>query len=438
MDGSLNGRIIPIRDISASDEGAWRDLAGRAVEPNPFYEPDCVIPAARHQAFGAEINLAVAEREGRFFGCVPIRSIRRWKFPYPVVTSQIRRMGYLGTPLVDPEAGPDAAGALLEVIAAQRRPLDSRIFLLDTSAADGPVADYVRTAATRLRFPLCAYESWERGKLERLETPDYDQAHSSKMRYNLRRQHRLLADRLGTEVALVDRTADPTALFEYVKLEADGYKTAKGVAMTTVAGEPEYFVDMCQRFTAAGRLHVLALQAGDRAIAMEIWVRGGEGLFMIKISYDERYKRFGPGVLLQTEAMRYFHEHTDASWIDTCTSEGNELLLRLYPDRRKMEMLSVVLGSSVIDQAVVKGFVTVRPLHKRWYEWQNRKIKTGPKDADRIAEAPQANQAPEHPKLLPGREQSGIQIVRSLVHKRTLGHQGNRRRRQPRREKQPQ
>ena len=220
-------------------------------------------------------------------------------------------MGYLGTPLVDPEDGPRAAEALLEVIATTRTPLDSRIFLLDTSAADGPVAGYFRTAAARLGFALRAYETWERGKLERLETPTYDRVHSSKTRYNLRRQHRLLAEDLGTEVALVDRTADPTALAEYVELEAQGYKATEGVAMTTVPGEPEYFVDMCRRFAEAGRLHVLALQAGDKPVAMEIWVRGGEGLFMIKISYDERYKRFGPGVLLQTEAMRYFHEHTD-------------------------------------------------------------------------------------------------------------------------------
>ena len=88
---------------------------------------------------------------------------------------------------------------------------------------------------------------------------------------------------------------------------------------------------------------------------MEIWVRGGDGLFLMKISYDERYKRFGSGVLLQMEAMKYFHEKTDASWIDTCTSEGNELVLRLYPARRKVEMLAMILGPSVVDRSVVAG-----------------------------------------------------------------------------------
>ena len=373
----LNGRIIPIRGISASDERAWRDLAERAAEPNPFYEADCVIPAATHQTFGAEINLAVAEQDGRFFGCVPIRAVHRWKFPYPVVTTQVRRMGYLGTPLLDPDGGTDAAEAILREIAKTRRSLHSRILLIDTSGADGPVADLIRSAAKQVGFPLRSYESWERGKLERLDSPTYDRVHSSKTRYNLRRQRRLLEEETGAEVCLVDRTADPTALAEYVALEARGYKASQGVAMSTVPGEPEYFVDMCSRFADKGRLHVLSLQAGDKAVAMEIWVRGGDGLFLMKISYDERYKRFGPGVLLQMEAMRYFHEKTDASWIDTCTSEGNDLLLRLYPARRKVEMLAIILGPSMVDRSVVAGFVAARPLHNRWYDMTHREVKTG-------------------------------------------------------------
>ena len=171
---------------------------------------------------------------------------------------------------------------------------------------------------------------------------------------------------------LVDRTADPVAVDEYIALEARGYKGAQGIAMTAVPGEPEYFADMCRRFAAAGRLRLLALQAGDQLLAMEIWVRGGQGLFMFKISYDDHYARFGPGVILQTEAKQVFHDETDAQWIDTCSSEGNESLLRLYPERRRIEMLAVILGKSVVDRAVVALFEAARPLHKRWYELRRR------------------------------------------------------------------
>jgi len=369
----LDGRIIRIRGISAADEAAWRDLAERAAEPNPFYEADCIIPAALHQTYGDRICLAVAEDGGRFYACVPVMATNRWKFPYPVITSQVRRMGYVGAPLVDPEAGSEAMAKVLGVVSEQRSILRSRIFLLDTTYADGPVSDYVREAARALDLPIRGYESWERGVLFRAPEPDYDRWRSSKSRYNLRRQRRQLSEELGAEVRLVDRTGDPVALKEYVELESQGYKGAQGVAMANVAGEPEYFLDMCNRFALAGRLHVLTLQAADQVLAMEIWARGGEGLFMFKISYDERYGRFGPGVLLQTEAMSYFHHHTDASWIDTCSSADNELLLRLYPGRRRIEMVSIVLSRSILDRAVVSGFVMARPLHHRLYRMTHAK-----------------------------------------------------------------
>ncbi|MGO9342683.1 MAG: GNAT family N-acetyltransferase, partial [Acidimicrobiales bacterium] len=121
-------------------------------------------------------------------------------------------------------------------------------------------------------------------------------------------------------------------------------------------------------FAKAGRLHVMSLEAGGRNVAMEIWLRADEGMFLIKISYDERYSRFGPGVVLQMEAMQYFHSHTDARWIDTCTSPDNELLLRLYPDRRRIESRFIVLGRSPVDRAVIRTFTAARPLHHRLYQ----------------------------------------------------------------------
>jgi Acetyltransferase (GNAT) domain len=356
-----------VGEITAVDELAWRELASRAVEPNPFCEPDCLIPAAKHQVYGAEINLVVAERDGRFFACLPVRAVKRWKFPYPIFTSQVRRMNGMGTPLVDPLGNAEAVAQMLRLLREHKRMFKGRIFVLDTSGADGPVSGYMRTASKLLGFPLRAYESWERGKLIRRPDGDYEHLHSTKSRYNLGRQKRLLRELLGEEVRLVDRTNDPDAISDYIRLEASGYKGRDGTAMATVPGEPEYFTEMCERFRATGRIYILGYQTSAELVAMEVWIRGGDGFFLMKISYDERYSRFGPGVLMQTDAIRYFHQ-TDANWIDTCTSAGNELLMRLYPGRRKMEMLSIVLGRNPLDRLVIWLFVTLRPLHRRIHD----------------------------------------------------------------------
>lgn len=364
----IRGRIVTVRKISPADERAWRELAARAMEPNPFFEPDCLIPAAAHQTFGEEIRLVVAEQEGRFLACFPVRHVRRWKFPYPILTSQVRRMGYLGTPLVDPEGGTEAVAALLGALVGLRRTATARLLVIDGMTGEGPVSDLLREAAARLDLPMRVFETHDRGMLVRRDEPTYDNVHSSKTRYNIRRQRRLLEKELSSDINLVDRADDPSAIAEYIEMEASGYKARTGVAMTTVPGEPEYFSEMCERFAKVGRLHVLALEAEGRTLAMEIWLRAGEGLFLMKISFDEKYSRFGPGVLLQMAAMQYFHANTDTTWIDTCTSPDNTLLLRLYPDRRRIESLFVVLGRSPVDRAVIRTFTAARPLHNRLYQ----------------------------------------------------------------------
>ncbi len=363
----MSSRILQVCEVGAEDERAWRDLAERAAEPNPFYEPDCLIPASAHQVFGNDIRLAVAELDGRFYGCVPFRAASRWKFPYPILTSQVRRMNGLGTPLIDPEMGVDAATALFKALAYERSALHGRIFVLDTSGADGPVALYLREAARRLGFWLCAYETFDRGMLVRSDGPEYEKTVSYKSRRNLRRQMRLLGEAVGTQVDVVDRSKDLAGIDDYIALEALGYKSKKGIAMSTVPGEPAYFKEMCSRFAASGRLRLLALQAGPQTVAMQMWITGREGAFLIKGSYDETYAQFGPGVLLHTLAIDFFNKETDSEWMDSCTGPDHKLLFRLWKNTRPIEMVAIVLGPSRFDRSVIKAFVAARPLHRRYY-----------------------------------------------------------------------
>ena len=144
------GRLIHVRDISAGDEESWRQLADRAVEPNPLCEPDCVIPAARHLSHGADIALVVAEEGGRFQACVPIRPVPRWyNISYPIAANKVRRSTYVGTPLVDASAGTTAMATLLTTLADRRAALGYRLFGLDSLREGGPVAHHLRTTRPR-------------------------------------------------------------------------------------------------------------------------------------------------------------------------------------------------------------------------------------------------------------------------------------------------
>jgi hypothetical protein len=368
----MQGRILNVKSVSAADEAAWRDLGQRAVEPNPFYEPDCLIPAAEHQSFGSEIDLVVAEDDGRFYGVLPIRRVKRWRgLPYPMVTTQVRRMTYLGTPLIDDSCGIEAVRAILGALVEQRKSGGSRVLVIQ-ELADGPTAALFRTAASELGLPLVVFESFERGFLTRHDPPAWQTAHSTRTLRNLQRKQRNLGKEMGGVAEIVDRGTDPQAIEDYTALEASGYKAEVGVAMATVKGEPEYFRDMCLRFAADKRLHLLSLTDGTKTAAMICWLRSGDTLLQFKWSYDEQYAKHSPGILLHTEAIRYFDEQTDARCLDTCTWGENEMINRIYPDRRTIVSYFIPLSSSLRDRLVVNAFVKLRPLHRKVFEMIRR------------------------------------------------------------------
>ena len=199
------------------------------------------------------------------------------------------------------------------------------------------------------------FESFDRGLLRRQHPSGYELAHSPRTFRNLRRKQRNLGKALGGPVEVIDRGNDPAAIDDYIDLEASGYKADTGVAMVTVPGEPEYFRDMCRRFSDAGRLHMLSLSDGHKTAAMIAWVRAGDSLFQFKWSYDEAYSRFSPGLLLHTEVMRQFQECTDADLLDTCTWAENEMINRLYPDRRHIVSYFILLKADRRDEIGDQG-----------------------------------------------------------------------------------
>lgn len=361
-------RTVRLRELSDRDERAWRDLALRAAEPNPFMEPDCLVPASLHQPFGAEMEVVLAESEGRAYACIPVRAVRRQhRFLGPFLTTQVRCTIECGTPLVDAERGVEALAAIFLALSERRKITKSRVLVIPKVSADGPVFEALQTAARIAGFPFVVYDSWERGLLKRGPDPGYERSFNAHQRRSLRRMRRRLEEELGTEPHLVDQTSDPAAVERFLRLEGSGYKAKTGVAMVTQTGEADLFRDLCRRFAATGRLHIFGLVAGGRTVAMEVWLRGGDGLFRFRTGYDERYARHGPGLQLQVAAMEHFHVATDASWIDTCTGRDNEMALRLYPDRRRAALIFVPLSKNPLDWAVLRSLKALRPAHQWAY-----------------------------------------------------------------------
>jgi len=108
--------VVPLREVQAGDVQRWRELAAVALEPNPFFEPEYLLPQARALGELNQVALAVATDGDAWIGCMPIRRRRSWR-RIPLPNSSIWRgapalPALVGTPLISSVHPHDAAAAL--------------------------------------------------------------------------------------------------------------------------------------------------------------------------------------------------------------------------------------------------------------------------------------------------------------------------------------
>jgi CelD/BcsL family acetyltransferase involved in cellulose biosynthesis len=329
-------RLTPFNSLSTADVQAWRSLAENAADPNPAYEPDFVSAAVT--ADGADRpSLLIAERDGEWIGCLPVRGVG------PFGLSNWRHsLSRLGTPLAHRATVDEFAAELVGGIGGRNR----HRFLLLREATEGQTTTAIRAALARTRRSAAIFEkSVERAALRRGDG-DPTARIKPKRRKEVEKKRARLAAELGGELEVLDRSTDPAAVKDFLRLEAAGWKGAGGTAMQT-AGQGEAFRMLCASYAGAGRLQLLALQAGQRPVAMLCNLGMGNALFNLKVTYDEELRRFAPGIQLEVETMRIFAESRTEDVFDSCADPGNDLLNRLWPDRLRSTTMLIGPGGPV-------------------------------------------------------------------------------------------
>jgi len=332
----VRAHSIGVDGISAADLERWRELAGRAVEPNPFFEPEYVLPLARGVGELAAVQLLVIGEGSEWRACLPIHSGRFHHMPLPSVSAWRGHYlyGLLGTPLIAPDRPAETLDALVGALLAQRGIWFAGI---DTVSLDGPLAPALGEVLESLRPAPMYLERYERAALRRRPEPTYlEEALSAKKRKELRRQRRRLGEALGGEPEVVERASDDAAYDEFIALEAAGRMNERGVVLAADEGHARFFREMCRAFADLGRLQVASLRVGDETVATQVNLVAGDTIYGIKIAYDERWAAYSPGIQLEVEMVAAFHERSDARLVDSCAAPNNVTFNRLWPDRREL------------------------------------------------------------------------------------------------------
>jgi len=343
----LRARRLPLTEVTPDDIVRWDRLSRNAAEPNPFFEPACLLPAVRHLG-DAGASLLVIEDEQAWRACLPVRTLRLAGRPAGLTTWRHAHC-FLGTPLIDACAIAPAARALLGQLLDQA---PARHVVLERMAADGPVANALRAAMKEVGLTTVLETVHERALLARRPAGDCPDSLGSHHRRELNRLGRRLQTELGGKRSVADEAGHEDAVDAFLSLERSGWKGRNETALGSAPGHAAFFRELCRGFEAEGRLQLLTLYMGERRVAMKCNLYSGAGGFCFKIAYDDELARCSPGVQLERENMRIFRDERVEPWQDSCADPDNTMINRLWPDRRRF--ITVVLARGVVRAAFLR------------------------------------------------------------------------------------
>ena len=327
---------------------ALDDLATDTLERNVFYESILAEPAARSLGTGRQLEFVFVYRSDpgaprrppQLVGFFPFERIARYRgLPISALVSFTHAHCF-----VRRAAAGQTLAAVFDWLAGES---GAKLVELRSIAADGPVHQLLVEELHARRRPF-----WLGGWSTRaLFQPSHDAesylrgAVSGSALKEVRRKEKRLRD----QGRLVWRELEPGEdarpwLTDFLRLEASGWKGRGKSALACRDDEREFFISAAVAAHERGRLMLLGLFLDDRPLALKCNFLSGDGGFAFKIAFDEAYRAFSPGFLLEVENVRRLHQRPEVRWMDSCADAQHAMINRLWPGRRTMATVLFATG----------------------------------------------------------------------------------------------
>lgn len=269
----------------------WRQLAAE-VHAAPFLWPGWT--AAWLDAFGADgFSVCTVWRDAQLVGVLPTLVGER------VIASPTNDQ----TPVFGPLAIDEAAAAALVAGVLGRRPYRLNLGYMDP--------DDILTAFCIAALHHGGYRQLPQQTLHAPFTnlsSDWDtfSARFSKNRRKaLRRTERRLREQGELRVEVCDGGSDlDDRLSEGFRVEASGWKGEQGTAIAARPAHRDFYTQVARWAADHKWLQLVFLRLDDRPIAFEYVLRHNDVMYDLKGGYDEKYRAWGPGILLMMKMVQ--------------------------------------------------------------------------------------------------------------------------------------
>jgi hypothetical protein len=340
----------------------WRELAGRAIEPNGYYLPEWELAVNALAPGRGGVSMLAAWRDGpspRLIGLMPVVSLwRAYRIPLPALVSA-HPYGTLCTPPLDRDLAGEAATRLMQ----QARQAGARALILRDMSLEGAAMTAISDALGSSGLRPHVLQSRQRACLDASRDGDQllQEALGARKLKELRRQRNRLAEH-GSVAFEVARTSDEVsaALEVFLALEASGWKGQRGTAMIQRGGDANFIRRAAIALSGHRQCEVVMLRAGDTPVAAAIVLRHLDRAFYFKLGVDERFAKFSPGVQLTLDLTRHLCADPAITSADSTASPDHPMINPIWRGRLAIGDVLIPLRPNDPMVSVIKAAMNLR------------------------------------------------------------------------------
>ncbi len=340
----LRGEILE-RDALLGIEPAWLDLCDRCAEDNVYYSPGYAKALLQSVERNTDVRFAVVWNEAQLVGFLPFT---RSKITIPLLQAARKawrsQYTFSCTPVLDRHQKLEAANALIDVLAAE----SAGEWILPTVNIRGEACQVFVLALENRQAPWAISNLFERAVLDVGSTYDeHMKRHvSTSRRKGLNRNRRRLEELGSVEHrSYTSGNGLDAAVSAFLKIEASGWKGKRGTALACDEWTRKFAVSAFGGTEGQPICRADLLVLNGEPIAVSLIVSAGTTGFAVKCAYDEAYRTYSPGLVLELEVIRSFLSEGWARRLDGATA-GAHAIDELWSGRVDVADLTFSLARS--------------------------------------------------------------------------------------------
>lgn len=322
---------------------AWDDLCARAIEDNVYYSPRYARALIDNIEHDRSLRFAAVWQGPKLVALLPF-TCSKIELPFLGTAARAWQTDYTFgcAPLLDRMCSAEAAAGLIDLLST----IKEGEWIIPTMNAHGAACRVMIEALENYDRPWRFSNAFQRASLESGGSFDgHMQTHlSSKRRRELARNRRRLEENGKVAHESHRSGAGLTQAVEaFLKIEASGWKGQRGTALMCLPETRQFALDAFAASSGDSICRADVLTLNGTSIAVSLTAFAGRTGFTVKCTYDEAYRTYSPGLLLEVEIIRSFLTERWAERLDAATN-GAHVIDSLWPGRTEVADLMFTLA----------------------------------------------------------------------------------------------